>query len=119
MARPKKRGGEKRDEQLKIRLTAAEIEELRSAAFQTGISVSDYARRRMLGARLPVKTVTRSDPALVSELNRIGVNINQLARAHHRDSAFVAFWKEIGEELETALRNLLEQSHDTEDHRQR
>lgn len=117
MARPKKQAGEKRDEQLKIRLTTAEIEELRTAAFTAGVSVSDYARSRMLGTRLPSKTVSRSDPALVSELNRIGVNVNQLARANHRDSAFVNYWREIGDELQCTLRGLLGGDHGSEDHR--
>lgn len=117
MARPKKRSEEKRDEQVKIRLTLAEANELRDAALSAGLSVSDYARRRMLGIRLPQTSIRRSDPALVSELNRIGVNVNQLARAHHRDSAFVAYWQDVGCELETALRRVLEEPHGSEDYR--
>ncbi len=64
-------------------------------------------RRRMLGKRLPVKTVSHADPALVSELNAIGNNVNQLARSVHRGSAFSDFWEEVGQELQQALRKVL------------
>ena len=116
MARPAKQTEEKRTEQLKIRLTIAEIEQLRAAAKAAGLSVSDYARAQMLGSQLPIRVTTRRDPALVSELNRIGINVNQLARAHHRDSAFVRYWREVGDELRYALRDLLEKPHGPEDH---
>ncbi len=107
MARPRKMREEKRNEQLNIRLTTAEIEFLRSQASQAGVCITDYVRRRGLGLRLPTQSSSRSDPALISELNRIGVNVNQLARATHRGSAFTRFWNEIGAELQDALRKLV------------
>lgn len=107
MARPKKASIEKRSEQLKIRLTMAEIEYVRSVASSNGINISDYARRRMLGVRLPVKTLSHTDPALISELNAIGNNVNQLTRSVHRGSDFADYWYEVGQELEHVLKKVL------------
>lgn len=107
MARPKKVSEEKRSEQLKIRLTTAEIEHLRLQASGTGLTASEYARRRILGAKLPTKTAMQADPALVSELNAIGNNVNQLTRSVHRGSDFANYWREIGLELQQTLRKVL------------
>ena len=60
-------------------------------------------RRRVLGRPIPPAPSRSSDPALVSELNRIGVNVNQLARATHRGSDFVRYWNAVGEELRNVL----------------
>ena len=118
MARPEKSAQDKRAAQLKVRLTDAEIAQLRAAATTAGLSVSDYARLRMLSGGVPVRMSVRRDPALVSELNRIGVNINQLARAHNRGRRFVGYWHEVGAELRTTLHALLEPANDPEDHSQ-
>lgn len=107
MARPKKIDEEKRCEQLKIRLTTAEIEFLRLEASKSGLTVSDFARRRMLGVRLPARTFSHTDPALVSELNAIGNNVNQLTRSVHRGSDFANYWREVGQELQQTLRKVL------------
>ncbi|MDT7858301.1 MobC family plasmid mobilization relaxosome protein, partial [Rubrivirga sp. S365] len=46
-------------------------------AAATSLSVSDYVRRRTLGKPI----APRVDLAARNELNRIGVNLNQIARA--------------------------------------
>lgn len=107
MARPVKTPEEKRSDVARFRLTAAERAFLRSQADAAGLSESDFLRRRALG--LPVRAAAaRSDPALVSELNRIGVNVNQLARATHRGADFTRYWREVGTELEGILARLLD-----------
>ncbi len=85
MARPIKAPGEKRDQRFNLRYTAAEIEHLRMQAANAGLHPHEYARRRTLGHAVPPAPARSSDPALVSELNRIGVNLNQLARAVNAD----------------------------------
>jgi len=107
MARPRLSGEEKRTAQINLRLTEAELAALRLDARKAGIPLSDYVRRRAIGQRVRARSTGRSDPALISELNRIGVNVNQLARAHHRDSAFVAYWREVGDELKGILSRLV------------
>ena len=65
-------------------------------------------RRRVLGQ--PVRAVAEApaDPALVAAINRIGVNVNQLARSVHRGSAFQDYWHEVGDELRAVLAQAVE-----------
>lgn len=103
--RPKKADGETRSELVAVRLTITEKAELDRRAGQAGLSPSEYLRHCVFRRRTPAGKAG-TDPALVSELNRltletarIGNNLNQLARATHRDSAFQEFWREIGQEV--------------------
>ena len=57
-------------------LTVAEKARVRREASAGGLSISEYARRRMLGRRV----VPRVDADAERQLRRIGVNLNQLAR---------------------------------------
>ena len=107
MARPKKEPTEARDQRFNLRFTLAEIEHIRAQAHVAGLDPHEYLRRRALGHVVAPAAARQADPALVSELNRVGVNVNQLARAVHRDSAFASYWREIGEELQAVLRKAL------------
>jgi hypothetical protein len=98
MARPTKTENERRTEQVKIRLTLSEVEHLREQALITGMTVAHLVRRRALS--LPVQpTPSRVDAQLLSELNRIGVNVNQLARSANTNRDFGGDWQAIQEEL--------------------
>lgn len=103
MARPKKHDGEKRSETARFRVTLAEREYIRAQARAAGIAETEYLRRRALGYAVPPARPNQSDPALISELNRIGVNVNQLARATHRGSDFVHTWQIIRQQLAETL----------------
>ena len=107
MARPKKQDGEKRSETARFRVTVAEREYIRAQAIAAGIPETEYLRRRTLGYAVPPARSGLSDPALVSELNRIGVNVNQLARATHRGSDFVHVWRIIGQQLSETLAKVI------------
>jgi len=86
MARPTLQPDEKRSERHNIRLTLAEHEHIRSQADAAGVDVAEYLRRRALGYTVPAAASRRGiEPALLSELNRIGVNINQIARNLNSD----------------------------------
>lgn len=102
MPRPRKESTERREEQIKLRLTMAELEHLRTQAGRAGLSTADYARRRILGHEVTPRAA-RADAALVSEINRIGVNVNQLARAAHTDPDFTRDWRFVLTELRQVL----------------
>lgn len=102
MARPKKHKIEQRSERFNLRYTLAELEFLRAEAAKAAMSPHEYARRRTLGARIP-PVAGRADPALVSELNRIGVNLNQLARMGHLGKPFTEDWGALAIELRRTL----------------
>jgi len=104
MGRPQKQEHEKRTERQNLRFTVAETVYIQQQAEAAGISPAEYVRRRALGYTVPSGVSSRgTDPALISELNRIGVNVNQLARAVHRGRDFVHYWEEVGQELRRVL----------------
>ena len=106
MARPKKQALEKRTEQLNLRLTLGEVEAIRTEAAKAGLGVAEFVRRRALGYQVPVASARASDPALITEINRIGVNVNQLTKAVHMDdhrSPFTAEWRSLLAELRQVL----------------
>lgn len=82
MARPKKAPDERRGDQLNMRLTAAEHAELERRASAYGLTVAEFTRRAALGYRMPSHVAEQQGQALVATaLIRLGVNLNQLARA--------------------------------------
>lgn len=82
MARPTKDDTAKRSERFNLRLTLAELAHVQAQAAHAGIGAHDYARRRVLGHRVPPAR-SQIDATLLSDLNRIGVNLNQLTRANN------------------------------------
>lgn len=102
MARPKKQPHEKRSALVQARLTAAEKIYVEEQAEAAGLSTAAYVRRRILG--LPVRAkASRVDASLLTELNRIGVNINQLARAANTGRELPGTWDALAEELRDIL----------------
>lgn len=109
MARPKKQDGEKRSEQTKERWTPAELEYLNDQAARAGLTRAEYIRLRALAYSLPAPAPHSSaDPALIVALNRVGNNVNQLARSVHRGSDFQRYWQEVGSELRAVLAKSLD-----------
>ena len=107
MARPKKQPHEKRDQRYNLRFTSAEMAHVQLQAAKAGLNLHDYARKRILGAPVAITSSYRTDPALISELNRIGVNLNQLARAVNMDREFEGDWGQLAIELRRVLTLLM------------
>ena len=72
---------ERRGRTVGVRVTEAEAEELQERAQGARLSVGAYLRRRGLGQRVRLAAERRLGAAELRELNRIGVNLNQMARA--------------------------------------
>ena len=81
MARPRLGEEERRTRTVGVRVTEAEAEELQERAQDARLSVGAYLRRRGLGQRVRMAAERRLGAAELRELNRIGVNLNQMARA--------------------------------------
>jgi uncharacterized protein (DUF1778 family) len=79
MKRTPTNGGEKRDAVFRFRVTAAEKEIIKQNAARTGMSVSDYIRKRAdeAIANNNRETLIR----LLAETGKQGSNLNQMARA--------------------------------------
>lgn len=108
MGRPRKEEHERRTASIRADLTEAEKVYVQEQAARAGLSEAEYTRRRVLGyAVVSPAASRRADPALITELNRIGVNVNQLARAVHTDRAFIRYWREVGAELRAVLERVV------------
>ena len=82
MARPRLGESERRRRTIGVRVTEAEETELRERAQAARLSMGAYLRRRALGQRVRSGGWERRlGAAEMRELNRIGVNLNQMARA--------------------------------------
>lgn len=84
MARPKKQEHEKRSTRIgPYDVTEAEREHVIAQAKRAGMTLAEYGRQRVLSGRVSVPPAP-VDTSLLTELNRIGVNLNQIARALNR-----------------------------------
>lgn len=81
MARPRKNKTESRAASVSFRLTPDELAAVEARAKKAGLTRSDYLRRMAVKGHISVAPPPRLDFQLVAELNRIGVNLNQLTRA--------------------------------------
>lgn len=89
--------GSRRREKVEVRVSAAEKADLRGSAREAGLTVSEYVRRRSLGQ--PVAAWADRETRVL--LRRIGVNLNQLARAANTSGASAP-----GRQLDEALGEL-------------
>jgi hypothetical protein len=81
MARPKSSDLSKKSEAVKVRLTMAERAQLQAKADEASTTVTAFLRASALGAEVKVTRSTAPDFAVRDELRRIGVNLNQIAKA--------------------------------------
>ncbi len=93
---------------LRANVTLAEKAFAEEQAHKAGISIAEYVRRRALHE--PVAAVAPKagpSPALISELNRIGVNLNQLTRHANAGKLQAASVELALDELRAALAKVL------------
>ena len=81
MARPRKQVFERRTSALKLSLTEEEFSGLQKKAMAAGKAPAVYARDAALQTRLVVQQGRGLTPETFHTLNRLGVNLNQIARA--------------------------------------
>lgn len=92
-----------RDRYIQIRLTDDEMKEIKKRA--GNITTSTFLRQLALEQPIPQptskpkKVIHSADPELIREVNRIGININQLAK--HANEG-----QEVGNAVLIALLNL-------------
>ena len=80
MGRPRKAQPERRSKRITLRLTEEEHSWLEGMAVNTRKTQADYARTAMIGCPIVVKQTRELPFEVIHELNRIGVNLNQMAR---------------------------------------
>ena len=67
-----------KDKRVTIRFTDDEYNKVYSSAQELGISLSDYIRRKATGNRERISS--KCNKELLYEMNRIGNNLNQIAK---------------------------------------
>ena len=105
--RPARAERENRADRVAFRLTAEELECVQAEAVRTGVSVSEYCRAAALGQRVRVRSAPDLSAALVS-LNRVGVNLNQIARGVNRGQGVPPDLAEVLAEVRAAVERLAE-----------
>jgi uncharacterized protein (DUF1778 family) len=121
MVRPQKNNTEKRTITLRVRLTLSEKKDIAQAAQNSGLTLSDYARGKLVDAAPRIKQATPERAVFIralAELGKIGSNLNQVARVlNHRQSgtvnltALAAQAEEEIAQLSSLLHKILEHGH--------
>ncbi|WP_299855395.1 plasmid mobilization relaxosome protein MobC [uncultured Roseobacter sp.] len=81
MARPKIDPAKKRTEGVRVPLSPVELAQLNAKADAGETNVTAFVRAAALGKSVTVQKSTAPDFATRDELRRIGVNLNQIAKA--------------------------------------
>lgn len=106
MARPRKEPHERRNAALPpVRMTDAELVAIGEQAQAAGLSLSDFVRQRVTGGRV-LSRPGLTDARLLSELNRCGVNLNQIARHLNRGQGMPADLNDVLSDLQGVLRRV-------------
>ena len=115
MARPKKDPTERRTEQVNLRLSPIEAARLQDKADRAQTNLTAFVRAAALGKSVTVRQAA-SDFETRQELRRIGVNLNQIAKAlNARQQALPASLVACCEKLDALFDRMLE--HDSPHHR--
>jgi hypothetical protein len=78
--RPRKDTKHVRSEWLKARVTPDELHHVEQQARDAGKTPSEFFRDAVLNGHIVVKRFRSPDPAILNQLQRIGNNLNQIAR---------------------------------------
>jgi hypothetical protein len=108
--RPRKDNRQLRNEWLKARVTSDELHLAEQLARDAGKNSSDFVRDAVLNGRIVIKRFRAPDPAIISQLQRIGNNLNQIAKicnttGNDRRARFIEV--HLDDELRPVLQHLL------------
>lgn len=105
--RPSLAVAESRAERVAFRMTEEELARVQAEAARAGVSVSEYCRAAALGQRVRVRSAPDLSAALVS-LNRVGVNLNQIARTLNAGQPVPVDLDEVLADVRAAVERLAE-----------
>lgn len=112
IGRPKLALAEQRTERLSgLRLTVAERQLVEMMAARAGLPVAEFQRRAVLGQRIRARPV-KVEQAALAEVNRIGVNLNQIAARVNMTGDLAADFRATLAALRLTLEQLAEAADD-------
>lgn len=107
MGRPTLAPEERRDDRLpNLRVTAAERAYVEEQAANAGLPLAEFCRRAILSKRIAPR-LTSADERLLVEVNKAGVNLNQIARAVNGGRGLPPDFSEVLAEVDAALKKVL------------
>lgn len=103
MARPLLPPHERKDDRLpNLRVTSAERAMVERSADDAGLSLVEFCRRSIFKSKVR-PPMAKSDAAILAELNRIGVNLNQIARITNRGEKLPSNFSAVMTDLRRAI----------------
>lgn len=107
IGRPKKAPDEQRSTWFpRLRATPAELSYVEDMANRAGVSLPEFCRRAIMGQRIHSRRADVNERTL-AELNRIGVNLNQIAHRLNARAGVAADLPTVLFELQEALAKVL------------
>jgi hypothetical protein len=103
MARPTLSKDKKRVVQVNIRLTQSECDQVNTFAQSAGLSPANWIRYKIFTGRFPQAKASPLDAAIFRELQRIGINVNQVAHKLNSDE-FPSELRPVVQELSDLLK---------------
>lgn len=107
MARPRLSDDERRTLQVTLWVNPVERRSIEERASAAGLSIPAYIRQRAVRDHLPIARPLRLGAAEYREVRRIGVNLNQIARALNRGEVAPAKTPRLLERLAGILERLI------------
>lgn len=101
MARPRKPSDEQLSRRIGFRVSEAFYAAIQADAAQAGMGPNELARQLTLRghSRLVIQTTRRHDPALIAQIHRVGLNLNQLVKNAHTLGVVSPVVHEVCEEI--------------------
>ena len=108
--RPRKDTRALRDHWLKTRVTMDELHRVEQLARDAGKTPSEFFRDAVLNGHILIRRFRAPDPAIINQLQRIGNNLNQIAKicnttGNDRRARFIEI--HLDDELRPVLQHLL------------
>ena len=109
--RPRKNTRALRDHWLKTRVTMDELHRVEQLARDAGKTPSEFFRDAVLNGHILIRRFRAPDPAIINHLQRIGNNLNQIAKicnttGNDRRARFIE--THLDDDLRPVLHRLLE-----------
>lgn len=109
MARPRKQPASRRTAWISYRVTPEEKAAIQAQAAQAGFSIGDFSRQAAKKTRIVIQQST-ADFESIDQLRRVGVNLNQIARAANAGGALPPYLERLCARIETLLDRLFDEA---------
>lgn len=109
MARPKKEIAERQDKRFPtVRCTSTELSNLRDMSQKAQMTLSEFIRQKSLKGKIVIKkSANPMNFSLIHELNKIGTNLNQIAKKANSTGEISTSIKMVNEKIEQVLDRIL------------